>query len=73
MKPIMLVGLILIVFGVAALAYGGITYSTREKIIDFGPIKASVEKEKTMPISPIVGGVALACGAGLIILGRMKP
>jgi len=72
MKPIMLIGLALIVLGVVALAYQGITYTTREKIIDIGPIQASADTQKTIPLSPLLGGLALAGGVVLVIVGRKK-
>jgi uncharacterized membrane protein HdeD (DUF308 family) len=72
MKPATLVGIALIVLGVLALAYQGITYTTREKIIDLGPLKASVDKEKTIPLPPIVGVLALAGGIVLVIAGARK-
>jgi uncharacterized membrane protein HdeD (DUF308 family) len=67
-----LVGVALIILGVLALAYQGITYTTREKIIDLGPLKASVDKEKSIPLPPIVGVVALASGVVLVIVGARK-
>jgi len=66
------VGIALIILGVLALAYQGITYTTREKIIDLGPLKASVDKEKTIPLPPIVGGLALAGGVVLVIVGSRR-
>jgi len=72
MKPIMLVGMVLIVLGVVALAYQGVTYTSREKIIDLGPIQATHETKKTIPLSPILGGLALAGGVVLVILGAKK-
>lgn len=72
MKPITLVGIALIVLGVVAFAYQGITYTTREKIIDFGPIQATAETKKTIPLSPILGGFALAGGIVLVIVGAKK-
>ena len=72
MKPVMLVGVALIILGVVALAYQGITYTTREKIIDIGPLKASVDKEKSIPLPPIVGGLALAGGVILVIVGARR-
>ena len=53
MKPVMLVGVALIILGVVALAYQGITYTTREKIIDIGPLKASVDKERSIPLPAV--------------------
>ena len=72
MKPVTLIGVALIILGVLALAYQGITYTTREKIIDLGPLKASVDKEKTIPLPPIVGALALAGGVVLVIVGARK-
>jgi uncharacterized membrane protein HdeD (DUF308 family) len=71
-KPVTLVGIALIILGVLALAYQGITYTTREKIIDLGPLKASVDKEKSIPLPPIVGALAIAGGVVLIIVGARK-
>ena len=72
MKPVTLVGIALIILGVLALAYQGITYTTREKVIDLGPLQASVDKKKSIPLSPIVGAVALAGGVALVIVGARK-
>lgn len=72
MKPIVLVGIVLIVLGAIALAYQGITYTTREKIIDVGPLTATVEKQKTIPLPPILGGLAVAGGIVLVVLGRRR-
>jgi uncharacterized membrane protein HdeD (DUF308 family) len=71
-KPVTLVGIVLIILGVLALAYQGITYTTREKVIDLGPLKASVDKEKTIPLPPIIGALALAGGVVLVIVGARK-
>ena len=72
MKPVTLIGICLIILGVLALAYQGITYTTREKVIDLGPLKASVDKEKTIPLPPILGALALAGGVVLVIVGARK-
>ena len=69
MKPAMIIGIVLIALGVVSLSYQGITYTSREKIIDIGPIQATQETEKTIPFSPILGGVALAGGIVLVIIG----
>ncbi|MEA3207707.1 MAG: hypothetical protein QOE70_764 [Chthoniobacter sp.] len=76
MKPAGIVGIILIVLGVVALAYQGITYTTHEnkKVIDLGPLQvdATVEKQKTIPLPPILGVVALAGGVVLLVMGGRK-
>jgi uncharacterized membrane protein YidH (DUF202 family) len=66
-----LIGIALIVFGVLALAYGGFTYTTREKVLDIGPLQATALKEKTVPIAPIAGIAALVGGLALVFL--VKP
>jgi uncharacterized membrane protein HdeD (DUF308 family) len=71
-KPVTLVGVALIILGVLALAYQGITYTTREKVIDLGPLKASVDKKKSIPLPPIVGALALAGGVVMVIVGSRK-
>ena len=72
MKPIVLIGIALIVLGVVALAYQGITYTSREQLIDIGPIHATADTKKTIPLSPILGGLALAGGIVLVIIGAKK-
>jgi len=72
MKAATVLGIALIVLGVFALAYQGITYTTREKVIDIGPLKASVDKDKTIPLPPILGALALAGGVVLVIVGVRK-
>jgi len=72
MKINTLVGVILIVIGIVAFAYQGITYTTREKVVDIGPIQMTAEKTKTLPLPPIVGGIALVGGIVLLVLGSKK-
>ena len=67
-----LVGIILIVLGVLALAYQGIRYTTQEKLIDIGPLKITAKEKKTIPLPPIVGGIALVAGIALILADRRK-
>lgn len=72
MKPYSLIGIILIVVAVAAFTYQGISYTTREKVIDIGPLQMTAEKTRTMPLSPIVGGFALISGIALLVMGQKK-
>ena len=67
-----IVGIVLIVLGVIALAYGGISYTREEKILDVGPIEATAERRETIPLPPILGGLALAGGVVLLIAGSRK-
>ena len=71
-RSVMIVGVILIVLGVLALAYQGITYTKREKILDVGPLQATADREKTIPVPPLVGGLSLVGGIALVIIGAMK-
>ena len=72
MKTYMLAGIILVVIGIVAFAYQGITYTTREKVVDIGPIQMTTEKTKTLPLPPIVGGIALVGGIVLLVMGSKK-
>jgi hypothetical protein len=67
-----LIGVALIVLGVVALVYEGITYTTSEKVIDLGPLKAEVERKRTIPLSPLVGVVAVAGGIVLLLVGGRR-
>jgi len=69
---IKLIGVALIVLGVIALVYQGITYTSREKILDIGPFKAEVDREKTIPLSPVLGVVALAGGIALLLFAGRR-
>ncbi|HKC05874.1 MAG TPA: DUF3185 domain-containing protein [Methylomirabilota bacterium] len=69
---VLIIAIVLIAIGVVSLAYQGITYTTREKIIDLGPIKATADKEKTIPLPPILGGLALAGGVVLLVVGARR-
>ena len=69
MKPITLVGVLLIILGVIALAYQGITYTTHKDIVDVGPIHATKTEQKTIPLPPVLGGLALLGGVVLVISG----
>lgn len=70
MKPNALAGVLLIALGVAALAYQGFTYTSRDTVVDFGPIHATAERQHTVPLSPVLGIVAIAGGALLLVSAR---
>jgi hypothetical protein len=72
MKMASIVGILLIVVGIIGLAYGGITYTHREKVIDIGPIQATAEKHDRLPLPPIVGGLSLAAGVVLLVAGARR-
>ena len=72
MKPKIIIAIILIALGIAVFAYQGITYTTREKVVDIGPIQVTSEKTKTLPLSPILGAIALIGGIALLVVGSRK-
>ena len=72
MKPIIWVGILLIVLGGLALAYQGFTYTHREKILDVGPIHAIADKQDHVSIPPILGGLALVGGVVVLFVGAKK-
>jgi hypothetical protein len=72
MKPTLLAGIVLVVLGVLALAYQGITYTSRETVVDIGPLHATADRERTLPLPPILGLAAVAGGVALIVASRRK-
>jgi uncharacterized membrane protein len=71
-KSITLVGIALILLGIVAFAYQGISYTSREKVIDVGPLQATVDTKKTIPLSPFLGGLVLVGGIVLVVVGTKK-
>jgi len=72
MKSTLISGVVLIVLGVAALAYQGITYTSRETVVDIGPLHATADREKTIPLPPILGILGIAGGVALVMLSMRK-
>ncbi len=72
MGPAVIIGVILILLGVIALAYQGITYTSREKVLDIGPIQATAKTRKTIPIPPIVGAAFIVGGIVVLVFGSRK-
>jgi len=72
MKPAAIAGVVLIVIGLAGLVYQGVTYTSRETIVDFGPIHATAEREKTLPVPPVLGVSAVLVGAALLLVDARK-
>ena len=67
-----MVGVILIILGVVALIFGGISYTTNEEVVDLGPIEATAEQKKTIPLPPVLGAIALIGGIVLLVVGSKK-
>ena len=72
MRSTALIGLVLIVLGLAALAYQGINYTTRETVIDVGPVHATAERHRTLPLPPALSAVVVAGGVVLLVAGMRK-
>ncbi|OQX28116.1 MAG: DUF3185 domain-containing protein [Desulfobacteraceae bacterium IS3] len=72
MRTTSLIAIILIAVGIVAFGYQGISYTTREKVVDLGPLEMTAEKTRTLPLPPIVGAIALAGGVLLLVTGRRK-
>jgi amino acid transporter len=69
MRPIAVIGIIFIVIGILALAYQGFSYTTKEKVVDLGPLKVEAKREKTIPLPPVLGVLAVGAGVVLVVVG----
>ena len=67
-----IVGIVLIGLGMVGLLYGGIRYTTRDTVVDLGPIHATAEREHTLPIAPIAGAVLVAVGTAVLLVSRRR-
>ncbi len=72
MKPISIAGILLVILGALALAYQGFTYTHRERVLDVGPIHATKDTQEHVPVSPILGGLALVGGIVLLVVGGKR-
>jgi hypothetical protein len=69
---VLIIAIVLIAIGVVPLASQGITYTTRAMVLDLGPIQATADKERTIPHPPLLGGLALAGGVVLLVVGARR-
>lgn len=67
-----ILGIILIVLGAIGLLYGGFSYTRRRDTVRLGPVSATVEQRESVPIPPILGGIAVVAGIALLLLGRKR-
>ena len=68
-----LVGIVLVILGVVGLAYGGVTWTTKEKVVDLGPLQVTHDKTQSLPLPPIVGGICLIASVLLLVAaGRQQ-
>jgi len=72
MKPIILVGILLVVLGTLALAYQGINYTREKKVFEVGPIHATAETHERIPLPPVLGGLVLVGGVVLLVSGAKQ-
>jgi hypothetical protein len=72
MKQSAIFAILLIVIGIAAFAYQGISFKTREKAVDLGPLQVTTERTRNIPLPPIVGAIALAGGIILLVRSTKK-
>ena len=61
------IGIVLVILGVIGLAYGGIAWTTKEKVVDMGPLQITHDKTQSVPLPPIAGGACLIAGAVLLV------
>jgi len=69
MRPLAIIGVILLAIGILSLGYQGFTYVTKEKVVDAGPIQVSADREKTVWIPPVIGAICLVSGVALLMAG----
>ncbi len=72
MKPAGIIGIILIVVGIVVLAFGGFSFTEHKKDVDIGPVQIGHTEEHSVPLPPILGGLAIAGGIALVIVGSRK-
>jgi drug/metabolite transporter (DMT)-like permease len=73
MKPAGIIGIILIVIGIVAFAYGGFHFTTEKKVVDLGPLQVNKQEEHNVPFSPILGGLCIVGGIVLLVAGNRQP
>jgi uncharacterized membrane protein YidH (DUF202 family) len=66
------IGIVLIVVGLFALAFGGISWTKKEKVLDLGPIQAETRKRETLPLPPVFGAVAVIAGIVLVVADKRR-
>ena len=72
MRPGTVIGALLILAGVIGLSVGGLSFSTRDKVAEVGPIRVTTEHQHSVPLSPILSGLAIAAGVVLIVASSRR-
>jgi uncharacterized membrane protein len=70
--PLAFIGIILIVLGIAILAYQGFTYTKRETVAQIGNVQVTADTQKTVYFPPIAGGVSLVAGIIILIVSQRR-
>jgi hypothetical protein len=73
MRGTVLLGVILLVAGLAGLAWPVISYTKTDKVVDIGPVEVTTERKERVPVPPLVGGLAAVAGVIIIVAGSRKP
>ncbi len=69
MKPLTIIGIVLVILGIIGFATGGISFTHQKKDVDLGPVQVSHKTQDTLPLSPIFSTVSLLAGLGLVVVG----
>jgi uncharacterized membrane protein HdeD (DUF308 family) len=72
MKTATIIGIVLVVLGIVALIYQGITYTSEQTVLELGPVDVQAEERRTIPLPPILGALSLIGGVALIVAGSRK-
>jgi hypothetical protein len=72
MRGLVITGLFLLLAGVAVLAYPVFSYTTKDKVLDAGPLEVQTEHEKHVTFPPIAGGAAIVAGIALVVVGSRR-
>jgi len=65
-------GIVLIILGLVGVLYGGLTWTTKDKVVDLGPVEVTRDKTHSVPLPPVAGAVSLVCGTALVILSGRR-
>ncbi|MGE5429877.1 MAG: hypothetical protein ACM3QX_02315 [Syntrophomonadaceae bacterium] len=72
MKALTVIGIILILLGIAGFIFGGISFTKKDKVADLGPVEVQTEKKETVPVTPIASGVAVVAGIIMVAVGARR-
>jgi hypothetical protein len=72
MRGLAILGIVLIVIGIAAFGFQGVTYFTRERVVDAGPVKIDADRPHTIIFNPVGAGVAVVAGLALVVVGTQR-